>query len=462
MKKHIIKLVHNEIIKVTKKAFSWSILIMILICSISLAYLHSRTEESILEDNYIHEYTNYLLNLQDKLENRDFKENEVEYIIALTEYNLYEILLLEEIPSYSWRFSFLSEIFLIKREMMLENANADTTVLDDFIKIAIDDDVTSYLSMKIESVLKDRDSYEENTAEFAKSEVDLWYYHYMLNNDIVPDQSDPLFLMTRDLYILKNNFIDESYLDNGDMTQSEKGDLVNEIALLTTRVESKNPQPAETKGLRFYLLISTNIRYIIIVYAIVLGVSIITDEYTNGNIFQYMTFPYSRKKKLFSKYFTISLILLVVIIFWLSITFLLAFITWGFGDINLPHIYALEGISYSIGYVYYILIIYSTIYLELMAFVFLSMLIAIATKNSYLSCCIVLVIYFLKANMASVISKLFGSNIQMLSLVNKLDISYGANYLFRNSGGTLSVIALLIVAIVSLLGGYFLYERSEW
>ena len=280
----------------------------------------------------------------------------------------------------------------------------------------------------------------------TEDKTTIWYYQYMLDNNMVPDKSDPFFSLLTQLYRLK----------------MDKPENRTEIALLTARLEGKNPDPNEMKGTRAFLLLASNMKYILIISALILGVSVITDDNLKGNIYQYMTFPFTRKKKIFAKYIATMMLLFIVLIFWILITFATAFITWGKGDINLAYIYAFNSHAFTMSFVSYILVLYSAIFLEILIFQFISMLIAVASKSAYISVFTVLAAYFLKANMSIVVKRLIGPNSKMLLFFQNTDVVNGVECMFRNKISSLSLLILFVLGLASFVGAYYIYEEVDW
>lgn len=175
--------------------------------------------------------------------------------------------------------------------------------------------------------------------------------------------------------------------------------------------------------------------FIIIVYVVFLGATMITGEYASGTMKLLAIRPYSRRKILGSK----LLATIIVGLIFLLITFIVTYITGGilFGFASMPMLLVFNSTMVtSLNPIFVILVLFACRLLEITFYAILSLAISTLFKSNAGSIIVAILIYF-----ASFVLSVFSANIgflKVLPFVNTNLFAYFGSHLTSQSNNLLA------------------------
>lgn len=352
----MIALIKNEYIKLLHKKSLWITLIVILgfISLVSYIYTKDFTATPYKASTYmdiIEEYEGYITNLNkdsnDYYANLAYYQSVIDTYKILEQYNdelWKEQLIFDEYQSLSNQYYL--EYYLNKNSNEIKKTSIK---IDNIINILKQNDWRNYVDIKISEVKTDlesnQNSLKSTTNEALKLDIEntieilqyrLYLLQYRLDNNVSYDNSyldkaisnlendKPLQIQ----YKNQSN-LNPSEVDNYDDVNSNI--LKNEF-VLEHKIDANNDNSLKGILAEFF----NEYSFLIIVFIVLIGGAIVSEEFHKGTIKTLLIVPYSRAEIILAKIITTISMIFIVSFIILLYQFLLGGILLGFESIKYP------------------------------------------------------------------------------------------------------------------------------
>ena len=459
----MIRLVKNEVIKLLKKKSFYIVsIIFILFCILTNVVYQSSFDEVVVDEVSISELEeeNEQLNLNDDAELAIYVDNlttiEVErlkdeYSSSVQEYLIDHYL-------YSMIYQMFESEYILNDQSLYEEYALE---LDQAVIRVSNEDWESFLDERIH-YLEER--VEETTdVEHIRYKELLDLALYRKDNQIPYDQDNYLH---QALYFLEENMVEYINLQHDDnLSQEEEERLAYLDEEMTIRYYIIDHQQdiLNDHNLRAVLMnFPDEFGLFILIYVIMLGGSIVSEEFSRGTIKTLLTKPFRRGTILTSKLLVVLLLIPVIMLFMSVVEILVGGIILGFDSLQVPVVLYANGslISYSvIGYLADLLCGGLPMYLIIGVLAFMISTISLSTSAAIT---ISFLFYFL-TNVISNLALMYHFPLFKLSVSLYWDFSY----LFLGEGQPYGVslptsfMVLAIYLSVMLCIAYFVFHKKD-
>jgi ABC-2 type transport system permease protein len=348
----MIRLIKNELFKMLHKKSTWITLLVIIGFITLVSVLNTFDFNSIFEEDPIAEvnrYESYIAELD---------KDSPQYLENLSEYEAYvdTYKLMSKYDKDSWQRKVIINDYL---PLALQYYNTkdvqQNTHVADSLLLSINDlkDLLEHSDWK--DVINIKRAEAQNKIEELNSQLDSSNNNYIFNANSIEYQK---YLISLFDYRLKNDVeIKDSYLSNAiddlinvkfrhielknktNLDETEKSEFndLNKVVLIdeyiiNNKIDVNNYK--STKGVleSFFLDYS----FLIVVLIVLVGSSLISDEYQKGTIKSLLITPYSRKKIIIAKYLSLIIMIPFVTVLLLIYQFILGGLLFGFSSLSIP------------------------------------------------------------------------------------------------------------------------------
>lgn len=456
------KLIQNEMIKIFSKVSTYIMLgiLLVLLVGVSALMKISRT----------YSYSGYTYTEQDLQSELDYLNSSKPdgYEVQVAEYE-YMMKSGREWNTDSWEFEALDEAFQnfqaplsYQRDGMTdEEAAAYQNNLDETIRVIESGDWNAYAQLRLDQIAAGT---EEETVKEARS----FPYRYMLDNQIKADAGDwredaAMEAGTAKLQVAE---LDQQKAQGMYVSEESYEEAQNQAAICEYRLEHGIENYIDEDGMtgseywNSFLQESMMIT-VVSVIMIVLAGGCVANEFANGTVKFLLVNPVTRRKIIVSKYLTMLLLSLLMI---LGVYVLAALINLPFfgADFGVPYLTAANGeVTAGSGYLYalkdYLLEGVSLVAMTTMAFMISSMM-----RNSALAIGIG-VTALLGGSMVVAMLAQLGCDWGRYFLFANMNLSQAAsgNTVFPNQSLGFSLGVLAVHMVIFLITAYDGFTRRE-
>ena len=456
------KLIQNEMIKIFSKVSTYIMLGILLVLLVGVSALMK------ISGTYI--YSGYTYTEQDLQSELDYLNSSKPdgYEVQVAEYE-YMMKSGREWNTDSWEFEALDEAFQnfqaplsYQRDGMTdEEAAAYQNNLDETIRVIESGDWNAYAQLRLDQIAAGT---EEETVKEARS----FPYRYMLDNQIKADAGDwredaAMEAGTAKLQVAE---LDQQKAQGMYVSEESYEEAQNQAAICEYRLEHGIENYIDEEGMtgseywNSFLQESMMIT-VVSVIMIVLAGGCVANEFANGTVKFLLVNPVTRRKIIVSKYLTMLLLSLLMI---LGVYVLAALINLPFfgADFGVPYLTAANGeVTAGSGYLYalkdYLLEGVSLVAMTTMAFMISSMM-----RNSALAIGIG-VTALLGGSMVVAMLAQLGCDWGRYFLFANMNLSQAAsgNTVFPNQSLGFSLGVLAVHMVIFLITAYDGFTRRE-
>ncbi len=456
------KLIQNEMIKIFSKVSTYIMLGILLVLLVGVS--------ALMKISGTYSYSGYTYTEQDLQSELDYLNSSKPdgYEVQVAEYE-YMMKSGREWNTDSWEFEALDEAFQnfqaplsYQRDGMTdEEAAAYQNNLDETIRVIESGDWNAYAQLRLDQIAAGT---EEETVKEARS----FPYRYMLDNQIKADAGDwredaAMEAGTAKLQVAE---LDQQKAQGMYVSEESYEEAQNQAAICEYRLEHGIENYIDEEGMtgseywNSFLQESMMIT-VVSVIMIVLAGGCVANEFANGTVKFLLVNPVTRRKIIVSKYLTMLLLSLLMI---LGVYVLAALINLPFfgADFGVPYLTAANGeVTAGSGYLYalkdYLLEGVSLVAMTTMAFMISSMM-----RNSALAIGIG-VTALLGGSMVVAMLAQLGCDWGRYFLFANMNLSQAAsgNTVFPNQSLGFSLGVLAVHMVIFLITAYDGFTRRE-
>lgn len=456
------KLIQNEMIKIFSKVSTYIMLGILLVLLVGVS--------ALMKISGTYSYSGYTYTEQDLQSELDYLNSSKldGYEVQVAEYE-YMMKSGREWNTDSWEFEALDEAFQnfqaplsYQRDGMTdEEAAAYQNNLDETIRVIESGDWNAYAQLRLDQIAAGT---EEETVKEARS----FPYRYMLDNQIEADAGDwredaAMEAGTAKLQVAE---LDQQKAQGMYVSEESYEEAQNQAAICEYRLEHGIENYIDEEGMtgseywNSFLQESMMIT-VVSVIMIVLAGGCVANEFANGTVKFLLVNPVTRRKIIISKYLTMLLLSLLMI---LGVYVLAALINLPFfgADFGVPYLTAANGeVTAGSGYLYalkdYLLEGVSLVAMTTMAFMISSMM-----RNSALAIGIG-VTALLGGSMVVAMLAQLGCDWGRYFLFANMNLSQAAsgNTVFPNQSLGFSLGVLAVHMVIFLITAYDGFTRRE-
>lgn len=456
------KLIQNEMIKIFSKVSTYIMLGILLVLLVGVS--------ALMKISGTYSYSGYTYTEQDLQSELDYLNSSKldGYEVQVAEYE-YMMKSGREWNTDSWEFEALDEAFQnfqaplsYQRDGMTdEEAAAYQNNLDETIRVIESGDWNAYAQLRLDQIAAGT---EEETVKEARS----FPYRYMLDNQIKADAGDwredaAMEAGTAKLQVAE---LDQQKAQGMYVSEESYEEAQNQAAICEYRLEHGIENYIDEEGMtgseywNSFLQESMMIT-VVSVIMIVLAGGCVANEFANGTVKFLLVNPVTRRKIIISKYLTMLLLSLLMI---LGVYVLAALINLPFfgADFGVPYLTAANGeVTAGSGYLYalkdYLLEGVSLVAMTTMAFMISSMM-----RNSALAIGIG-VTALLGGSMVVAMLAQLGCDWGRYFLFANMNLSQAAsgNTVFPNQSLGFSLGVLAVHMVIFLITAYDGFTRRE-
>lgn len=456
------KLIQNEMIKIFSKVSTYIMLGILLVLLVGVS--------ALMKISGTYSYSGYTYTEQDLQSELDYLNSSKPdgYEVQVAEYE-YMMKSGREWNTDSWEFEALDEAFQnfqaplsYQRDGMTdEEAAAYQNNLDETIRVIKSGDWNAYAQLRLDQIAAGT---EEETVKEARS----FPYRYMLDNQIKADAGDwredaAMEAGTAKLQVAE---LDQQKAQGMYVSEESYEEAQNQAAICEYRLEHGIENYIDEEGMtgseywNSFLQESMMIT-VVSVIMIVLAGGCVANEFANGTVKFLLVNPVTRRKIIVSKYLTMLLLSLLMI---LGVYVLAALINLPFfgADFGVPYLTAANGeVTAGSGYLYalkdYLLEGVSLVAMTTMAFMISSMM-----RNSALAIGIG-VTALLGGSMVVAMLAQLGCDWGRYFLFANMNLSQAAsgNTVFPNQSLGFSLGVLAVHMVIFLITAYDGFTRRE-
>ena len=456
------KLIQNEMIKIFSKVSTYIMLGILLVLLVGVS--------ALMKISGTYSYSGYTYTEQDLQSELDYLNSSKPdgYEVQVAEYE-YMMKSGREWNTDSWEFEALDEAFQnfqaplsYQRDGMTdEEAAAYQNNLDETIRVIESGDWNAYAQLRLDQIAAGT---EEETVKEARS----FPYRYMLDNQIKADAGDwredaAMEAGTAKLQVAE---LDQQKAQGMYVSEESYEEAQNQAAICEYRLEHGIENYIDEEGMtgseywNSFLQESMMIT-VVSVIMIVLAGGCVANEFANGTVKFLLVNPVTRRKIIISKYLTMLLLSLLMI---LGVYVLAALINLPFfgADFGVPYLTAANGeVTAGSGYLYalkdYLLEGVSLVAMTTMAFMISSMM-----RNSALAIGIG-VTALLGGSMVVAMLAQLGCDWGRYFLFANMNLSQAAsgNTVFPNQSLGFSLGVLAVHMVIFLITAYDGFTRRE-
>ena len=459
----MIRLIHNEIVKlINKKSFYIVTIIFILFCILTnIIYktpLNSDVEEKINIEELKQENLTFDL---------DSEEDLIKYVDNLTTIKIEELksIYSDTVSNYIINHFMYSDIYdYYEQQYILEDEN-----LANDTKRQIDLEIKYLENHDWQYFLDERINYLENRVkntsgiEQERYEKLLEIANYRKQENIVYDSNNYLHRSLE--FIEENTYEYVNLLHDDDLTEEEVSrlDYLNEEMAIHEYVLKNKQDVLNEHTLRaVFMNFPGEFGLFILIYTIMIAGSIVSEEYSRGTIKTLLVAPYKRITILTSKLLTVLILIPVVIIFMCLFELLIGGIIIGFDSLSIPVLINSLGVikTYSvINYLVMLLLANLPVYLIIALFAFTLSVVTTSTSAAIT----LSFLFYLMVNILANLANIYNFPIFKACVALYWDFSYlvlGIKQPFGASLG-LSIMVLFIYIVIMLCISYVIFQNKD-
>lgn len=368
MKIRLIRLIQNELIKIFKRKSIYLLFFIALLVIIIYNFINPEQNEKVFLGYYNTEDIKNIENMEDNLNN--MTERKEEYIMQKSSIDIYK--LYNNFEKNTWqRFALREEIeqhaltdtysdynkdllkyiknintYEINKSSEITNEIYEISKIkyNEYVNIFKTNNWKEYVKQKIKNLSEIRDSIPLTEKQKKEINIEIEYYELRINNNINFDNNilNTYLRQYREYsYIseIYNLYTSESQILNRNIAKKEickyaiENNIVQDISNETNLILN-NTIDARISFIRTF----KNFDLIIVVIAIYISTTIITEEINKRTIKKLLIKPHTRIKILFSKVIAAIIVIIISMIFVVSAQYIIGGLLFGFESYNLEYI----------------------------------------------------------------------------------------------------------------------------
>lgn len=456
----MLKLIQNEWIKIFSKISTYIMLVLLLLLTVGMSFIMKKTSGY---GEYSYVYTKENIESEIAYLNSSKPEG---YELQVAEYE-YMKNSGKEWDINSWEFEALQEAWqtwqapLMYQQLSDEEKNAIQNSFDAVIQKIENSDWKGYAQLRLKQI-------EEGSTTEEQKEAESYWYRTMLEYGIEPDTGDwredrirEAGTARQELALMNQQREEGMYVSEESYENAENSKAISEYCL-EHGIENYIDENGST-GSRYWtaVLEESMMVTIVSVIMIVLAGGCVANEFANGTIKFLLVNPVSRRKIIISKYFTMCLVALLLILGLYAVV-LLANLPFFGADFQVPYLTAANGTvtagsSFLYGLQKYLMEGVSLAAMTTMAFMISSMV-----RSSALAIGIGVTALMGGSVLVTFLSQL-GCDWGRYLIFSNLTLSQTAvgNTMFPNQSLEFSAVVVIVHIIIFLLMAYDGFTRRE-
>ena len=510
----MINLVKNELYKVFHKKFIYILAIFALGFSIFEGFIIS--SEFNFDASFLYQES------VERLESgnlSDIPEDELDYLVSdKTEYDALQLIKEKGYKPSSWQTSYIEygEVFqnirCMNESKYITHKDAEYETCkreyEENLKYLEDNDWKHFVTERLEDNKKELEELEALQKDYKNGTLDQSIFEgnedledidlsseegtLYLDKNFEKEINNLKYLIEADEYRLKYDIADDNssnstllnqyaaYASEWDSTDKNEKNYKTASALAEKRDKEKQYYEAKYKiengiftkksgsyinALEGFTLTFTSAIFYLIILAIVLGATMVTEEFSKGTIKQLLLKPYTRSKLLCSKIIASFIVFVLFSLFYMLLTYCIYGLFLGFADLQLPVvIYNFH--SHKI--VEYNAIIYALInYVSILPVYMILFALALLVGNLFDNTVIAIIVPFILYMFGDVVTLLIPSSLaklRALLLTNCWNLNaflFGgiSSYDYVTLGKSLCVDVVFLVAFV--VGAFIAFKKKD-
>lgn len=341
----MIRLIKNEMVKIFSKISTYLMLAMILLFAAAMVWL--------MRGNYNYSGNHYTYDTEAINEQIGYLESSKPqgYELELKQYE-YMKNSGTEWTEGTWQLEALREAFQTWQSPLIYGAEALTEeqknqyqqAFDFVMEPVLKDEWEKYAQAKLQQIQAEDSSEEKKAAE-------SYYYEYMLEKGIEPGAGDwrEETILLAGTYKVSLAEWEERKASGSYTSDEEKSELQNDLAVCEYRLEHDIPYYMNEDGHTesgFWNSFSEGkmILTLASVLMIVLAGGCIANEFSAGTIKFLLINPVKRSKIIVSKYLTLLILAVALILAVFGVNALINLVAYGAGDLGMPILTAADGV----------------------------------------------------------------------------------------------------------------------